>query len=206
MTDPLTQLRRRLNLVPLLVPLLAVIVAAAGVVWLSYWTRTTVVILVRHAEAQASTTGDPDLSPAGERRAALLGSFLADALPGRAINHLYAADTRRAQQTAASVANQFKLPINLLAGSDWSGLVSRIKRDHRGETVVVVGYATTMPAVLNQLSASHLALEPDDFGSVFVVVMPSPGQPRTVRLRYGDLPKPIAAEAGKSPQEDAVTN
>jgi hypothetical protein len=41
---------------------------------------------------------------------------------------------------------------------------------------------------------------------VFVVVMPSPGQPRTVRLRYGDLPKPIAAEAGKQPQQDAVTN
>ncbi|MCK7578770.1 MAG: histidine phosphatase family protein [Chromatiales bacterium] len=113
------------------------------------------VILVRHAEAATSAGGDPDLNSAGERRAALLGSFLADALPGRSVDHLYAADTRRAQQTAASVANQFKLPINLLAASDWAGLVSRIKRDHRGETVVVVGYASTLPGVLNQLSASH---------------------------------------------------
>jgi broad specificity phosphatase PhoE len=196
MTDSLDRLRRT-HLVPLLVPLLAVLVAGVGVIWLSSWVRTTVVILVRHAEATTAATGDPDLSPAGERRAALLGLFLADALPGRSVDHLYAADTRRAQQTAASVANQFKLPINLLASSDWAGLASRIRREHRGETVVVVGYASTMPGLLNQLSASQLTLEPGDFGSIFVVVMPSPGQPRTVRLRYGDLPLPIAADAGK---------
>lgn len=192
MTDPMRNLRRP-QLVPLIVTLLALLIAGLGVVWLSSWARTTVVVLVRHAEAATGTAGDPDLSPAGERRAALLGRFLADALPGRSVDHLYAADTRRAQQTAASIANQFKLPINLLASSDWSGLVSRIRREHRGETVVVVGYASTMPGVLNQLSASHHPLEPGDFGSIFVVVMPSPGQPRTVRLRYGDPPLPIAA-------------
>lgn len=196
MTEPLHRLRRP-HLVPLLVPLLAVLVAGAGVIWLSSWARTTVVILVRHAEAATGTTGDPDLSPVGERRAALLGLFLADAIPGRTVDHLYAADTRRAQQTAAAVANQFKLPINLLASSDWAGLASRIRREHRGETVVVVGYASTMPGLLNQLSASQVTLEPDDYGSIFVVVMPSPGQPRTVRLRYGDLPLPIAADARK---------
>jgi len=193
MTDPLQRLRRA-SLLPLVVPLLAVLVAGAGVIWLSSWARTTVVILVRHAERAATTTGDPDLSPAGERRAALLGRVLADALPGRTVDHLYAADTRRAQQTAASVANQFKLPINLLASSDWAGLAHRIRRDHRGQTVVVVGYASTMPGLLNQLSGGQYTLEADDYGSVFVVVIPSPGQPRTVRLRYGDPPLPIAAE------------
>jgi len=195
MTDPLTRLRSRVSLVPLLVPLIAVIVTGAGAVWLSTWLRTTVVILVRHAEPAVSNTGDPDLSPVGERRAALLGPFLADALPGRTVDHLYAADTRRAQQTAASVANHFKLPMNLLAGSDWSGLASRLRRDHRGETVVVVGYASTLPGVLNQLSASNLTMDPNDFGSVFVVVMPSPGQPRTVRLRYGEPARPSLAPA-----------
>jgi broad specificity phosphatase PhoE len=193
MTDPPDSLRRP-NLVPLLAPLLAVLLAGLGVVWLSAWARTTVVVLVRHAEPLTGTRGDPELSPAGERRAALLGRFLADALPGRTVDDLYSADTRRAQQTAASVANQFKLPINLLASSDWAGLVSRIKRDHRGETVVVVGYASTLPGLLNQLSASNQSLEPNDYGSIYVVVIPSPGQPRTVRLRYGDLPLPIAAE------------
>ena len=184
MTDPVPATRRRPLPAPLLVPLFAVIVAGLGIVWLATWTRTTVVVLVRHAEAAASNTGDPDLSPDGERRAARLGPFLADALAGRPVDHLYAADTRRAQQTAASVANEFKLPVNLLAGSDWAGLASRIRRDHRGETVVVVGYGSTLPAVLDQLSAQHVVFDAGDYGSIYVVVVPSPGQPRVLRLRY----------------------
>jgi phosphohistidine phosphatase SixA len=185
MSDPLTRLRRQPMLVPLLLPLLAVIAAGAGVFWLGTWARTTVVILVRHAEAATTTTGDPELSLAGERRAARLGEFIADTLPGNPVDHLYAADTRRAQQTAAAVANQFKLPINLLAGSDWARLPSRIKKEHRGQTVVVVGYATTLPGVLNQLGAPSVSIADDDYESVYVVVMPSPGPNRTFRLRYG---------------------
>jgi len=53
--------------------------------------------------------------------------------------------------------------------------------------VVVVGYASTLPGVLNQLSATKIALNEGDFGSVFVVIVPSPGQPRVVRLHYGDV-------------------
>jgi phosphohistidine phosphatase SixA len=185
MSDPLTRLRRQPMLIPLLLPLLAVIAAGAGVFWLGTWARTTVVILVRHAEAATTATGDPELSLAGERRAARLGEFIADTLPGNPVDHLYAADTRRAQQTAAAVANQFKLPINLLAGSDWARLPSRIKKEHRGQTVVVVGYATTLPGVLNQLGAPSISMADDDYESVYVVVMPSPGPNRTFRLRYG---------------------
>ena len=191
MSDPLTRLRRQPMLIPLLLPLLAVIAAGAGVFWLGTWARTTVVILVRHAEATTTTAGDPELSLAGERRAARLGEFIADTLPGHPVDHLYAADTRRAQQTAASVANQFKLPINLLAGSDWARLPSRIKREHRGQTVVVVGYATTLPGVLNQLGAPSVSIADGDHESVYIVVMPSPGPNRTFRLRYGpELQRP----------------
>jgi len=197
MTDSLTRLRRRPMLAPLLVPLFAVIVAGAGIVWLSTWARTTVIVMVPHAEPAASNSGDPDLSPAGERRAAQLGPVLADALAGRTVDHLYAADTRRAQQTAASVANQFKLPMNLLAGSDWAGLASRLRRDHRGETVVVVGYASTLPAVINQLTGGHYTLDSGDHGSIFVVVLPSPGQPGVVRLRYGGASPTAAGSAAK---------
>lgn len=195
MSDPLIRLRRQPMLIPLLLPLLAVIAAGAGVFWLGTWARTTVVILVRHGEATSTTAGDPELSIAGEQRAARLGDFIADTLPGMAVDHLYAADTRRAQQTAASVANQFKLPINLLSGSDWARLPSRIKRDHRGQTVVVIGYATTLPGVLNQLGAPAVSIGDDDYESVYVVVMPSPGPNRMFRLRYG-----LASAQSEAPQ------
>jgi broad specificity phosphatase PhoE len=186
MTDPLTGLRRRLQLAPLLVPLLVLLAVGAGVLAVAWWARTAVVILVPHAEAGASDTGDPDLNPAGESRARLLGPFLADLLPGRAVDHLYAASTRRSQQTAVSVANQFKLPINLLGGNDWGELASRLRREHRGSTVVVVGSADGLRGLADRLGTLALPLAADDHGSVFVLVSPGPGEARLLRMRYGE--------------------
>jgi broad specificity phosphatase PhoE len=193
--DPLTKLRRRPFMAPLMIPVLGVVMAAAGVFWLGSWARTTVVVLVRHAEGGDSTSGDPDLSPAGEKRVAPLGALIDDLLAGRKVDYLYAADTRRAQQTAAPVANEFRLPINLISSSDWSGLAARIKREHRGKTVVVVGYSTTLPAVIGQLSGADYAMRDDEFDAVYVVVMPSPGETRVLRLRYG---LPTAADKGST--------
>lgn len=170
---------------PLLFPLLALLMAGAGVYWLGTWAKTTVVILVRHAEAGESASGDPDLSALGEKRVAPLGTLLADLLADRNVDYLYAADTRRAQQTAAPIANQFKLPINVLASSDWSGIAARIRREHRGKTVVIVGYASTLPGVINQLSGHELAMGEDEFDAVYLVVIPSPGETRVLRVRYG---------------------
>jgi broad specificity phosphatase PhoE len=181
-----TRMRRRPLLAPLLIPMLGLLAAGAGIYWIGTWARTTVVVLVRHAESATSTNGDPDLSPAGERRVAVLGEMLADVLGPEKVDYLYAADTRRAQQTAAPIANQFKLPINLLASSDWAGVAGRIKREHRGKTVVVVGYATTLPVVLSQLSGGSVAMAEDEFDSIYVVVIPSPGETRVLRLRYGE--------------------
>jgi broad specificity phosphatase PhoE len=182
--DPLTRLRRRPFIAPLLLPLIALLMAVGGVYWLSTWAKTTVVVLVRHAETGESASGDPDLSAAGEQRVAALGGMLDDLLAGRHVDYLYAADTRRAQQTAAAVANEFRLPINLLASSDWSGIAARIRREHRGKTVVVVGYATTLPGVINQLSGQEIIMRDDEFDAVYVVAIPSPGETRVLRIRY----------------------
>jgi phosphohistidine phosphatase SixA len=184
MAEPLDGTRRRPLLAPLLMPLLVLLAAGAGIFWLGNWARTTVVILVHHAEPQRTSDADPDLSIAGERRAAALGAFLADLFVGGKVDHLYAADTRRTQQTAAPIANQFELPINLLASNDWATLARRIKSEHRGETVAVVGYASTLPIVLEQLADTRVDVGEDEFGSVFVVVLPSPGHPRVLRLHY----------------------
>ena len=180
-----TRPRRRPHLAPIMVPLLVALAAGGGIWWLGAWARTTVVILVRHAEPQSATSGDPDLSKAGEARVRGLGEYIASVLAGDKVDYLYAADSRRAQQTAAPIANEFKLPVNLLANSDWAGFASRIKREHRGKVVAVVGYATTIPAVLGELSASSVAIAEDDYDSIFLVVLPSPGPTRIFRLQYG---------------------
>ena len=193
MPEPLDRMRRRPSLAPLLLPLLVLLAAGAGIFWLGSWARTTVVVLVRHAEQQPTSGADPDLSVAGERRVAALGEFLADLFVAGKVDHLYASDTRRAQQTAAPVANQFGLPINLLASNDWPTLAGRIKSDHRGETVVVVGYASTLPIVLEQLTETRVAVGEDEFDTVFVVILPSPGQARMLRLHYGVAGQPPEA-------------
>lgn len=185
MPESLDRMRRRPLLAPLLLPLVVLLAAGAGIYWLGHSARTTVVVLVRHAEPQPAAGGDPDLSIAGERRVAELGAFLADLFVDGKVDHLYAADTRRAQQTAAPVANQFGLPINLLASNEWQPLAKKIRSEHRGETVVIVGYASTLPAVLEQLAGSRVEIAEDEFDAVFVVVLPSPGQARMLRLHYG---------------------
>ena len=69
MTDPQIRMRRRPLLAPLLLPLLALLAAGVAVFALSLWTRTTVVVLVRHADAdmyarKRSSKGAPDNSRA----------------------------------------------------------------------------------------------------------------------------------------------
>ncbi len=51
---------------------------------------------------------------------------------------------------------------------------------------MVVGYANTVPVVLEQLTDSKVEVDEDAFDTLFVVVLPSPGQPRLLRLHYGD--------------------
>jgi broad specificity phosphatase PhoE len=121
-------------------------------------------------------------------------------LEGAKVDHLYAADTRRAQQTAAPVANQFGLPINLLASSDWEDLAPRIRREHRGETVVVVGSASTVPGIVSALTGQPVHMADSDYESIFLVLLPSPGDPRVLRLRYGTtLAKPSEPAPAKRP-------
>lgn len=190
MIDPVTRQRRRPQYAPLMFALLALLVAGGTMLALSFWARTTVVVLVRHAEAGVSPTGDPDLSSAGEARARRLGPFLEDALAGRAVDFLYAADLRRSQQTAASIANQFKVPINLLGSADWMRLANRILREHRGSTVAVVGGAQQLQGLARRLVNAPLAPEEADYSWVLVVTTPSLGAPRLLRLHYGAPPEP----------------
>ena len=185
MSEAAVRVRRRPHLAPILLPLLVVLAAGAGVFWLGTSARTTVVIVLKHAEAAAEPRGDPDLSPAGEARAAGLGDFLADALAGGKVDYLYAGDTRRAQQTALPIANRFGLPVNLLAPGEWEGLASRLRSDHRGRTIVVVGYPSTVPNLVAQLAGEAGRVSEAADGVAYVVVIPSPGSTRLFQLRYG---------------------
>lgn len=194
MSEPAVRTHRKPHHAPILLPLLALLAAAAGVFWLGTSARTTVVIVLKHAEAATEPRGDPDLSPAGEARAAGLGDFLAEVLDGGRVDYLYAGDTRRAQQTALPIANRFALPVNLLAPGEWDGLASRLRSDHRGSTVVVVGYASTIPNLVAQLAGDGGRVTEAADGIAYLVVIPSPGSTRLFQLRYG---RPAGAQTAR---------
>jgi hypothetical protein len=63
---------------------------------------------------------------------------------------------------------------------------------------VVVGYASTLPSVINQLSGDEVSMRDDEFDALYVVVIPSPGETRVLRFRYGEpTPPPKARSSNK---------
>ena len=75
--------------------------------------------------------------------------------------------------------------MNLLEPGEWEGLASRLRSDHRGRTVVVVGYDSTVPNLVAQLAGEGGRVSEAADGVAYVVVIPSPGSTRLFQLRYG---------------------
>ena len=69
----------------------------------------TAVIIVRHAE-RADDSSDSELSPAGRDRAEQLARMLRDIHPSA----LYATEYKRTQQTLRPLADEVRLPIEII--------------------------------------------------------------------------------------------
>jgi phosphohistidine phosphatase SixA len=102
------------------------------------------VLLVRHAEAVAGVS-DPELTAAGERRAAALADLLAD----EGIDRVLATDTRRARATAQPIAERLGLAIEIYDPRRLGDLAEALRA---GEgTVLVVGHSNTTPELVRLL-------------------------------------------------------
>ena len=144
----------------------------------------TVVIVVRHAEKAADDPRDPTLSEAGHARA----QALAKALAGAPLAAVYATGYRRTQQTAQPSAEKHGVAVQTLAAgseADGAALRERIRKEHAGRTVLVVGHSNTVPAIVAALSGkAAAAMAEDEFDRFSVVVLPEQGEPRLLVSRY----------------------
>jgi broad specificity phosphatase PhoE len=151
----------------------------------------TVVVVVRHAE-RADEPGareeDPDLSAPGHVRAEALAEALADAR----ISAIYTTDRRRTVQTAEPVAHRLGLAIRdreieARDGAEYGAdLLARLRADHRGETVLVVGHSNTVPAIVGALSGYDIPeIDDAEYDRVYIVVLGDGGPPRLFRTRFG---------------------
>ena len=142
------------------------------------------VILVRHAELQGAAMApakDLALSEAGEARA----SRLADILRGTGVDAVYVTDFARTAKTAEPLAKAINREPTVLPKGNARELVERLRKDHRDETVLMVGHTDTLPELLKALGhPAEVKIDAQDYGNLFVVTPRSAGPPGLVTLRY----------------------
>jgi 2,3-bisphosphoglycerate-dependent phosphoglycerate mutase len=143
----------------------------------------TTVILVRHAE-KAGATGDVPLSPAGITRAKELVRVLA----GTSIAAIYVTPYVRTEQTAEPLATAHHLDPVIVKNMDTYArdVVGAILRDHKGDTVVVVGHSNTTPQVIRTLGIPNPPEIADgEYDGLFIVSVADGAAAKLVTLRYG---------------------
>ena len=136
------------------------------------------VILTRHAEKGASPPKDPPLSEAGEKRANLLASMLADS----GVEAIYVTEFQRTQMTAAPLAARVHVQPTVL--SDTQQLIKAIRARQSG-VVVVVGHSNTLPEIIAGLGGPKVNIADPEYDNLFVLTV-GPSQSSLLRLHYGD--------------------
>ncbi len=141
------------------------------------------VFVVRHAEradsggSQMLGQPDPPLSSAGEARAARLAVMLGDA----GIKAIVATEFRRTQDTAGPLATRLGLAVQKLPARDTDGLISRLRKEHANDIVLVVGHSNTVPAIVQALGGPDVTIADDEYDNLFVIV---PGTGTMTRIRF----------------------
>ncbi len=147
------------------------------------------VIFTRHAEKGATPPKDPPLTEAGQKRAEVLGSMLADS----GVDTIYVTEFRRTQQTAAPLAARVHVKPTVVAANDTEGLVNAIRARTSG-VVVVVGHSNTLPAIVAALGGPAIKIADNEYDNLFVLTVGA-AQSSLVRMHYGSSePAPPAVK------------
>jgi broad specificity phosphatase PhoE len=138
------------------------------------------IVLVRHADRLDSTPDSP-LSKAGEARALRLASLLLDA----GITAIYTSEFQRTIKTAEPLALALKITPMRLPAADREGLFRRLRSAHADDVVLMVGHGESVPALMKAYGHPEIvAIDPDDYSNLFVLVPRESGPPVVLRLKY----------------------
>jgi broad specificity phosphatase PhoE len=146
------------------------------------------VYIVRHAEKEAVSEDaseaerkDPPLSREGQIRA--MG--LTEDLPVRELDAVYVTRTKRSHDTASAVLALTGIEPIYYPPRDVDGLVSRLRKRH-GEQVLVVGHSNTIPPLLAGLGVEQaVEIAEDQYGDLWVVTL-ADGQVSLETRRFGE--------------------
>jgi hypothetical protein len=181
----ITRHRHRPFLAPIWLTGLFLAIIAALVVLVYESAQTTTVVVVRPGERLLGTIADPPLVIEGEQRAERLARlFGATAAPGR-IAAIYVSPARRARQTAAPLAARLGLQPVILENDDPGDIAGRAIGEHRGDTVMIVENAATVPDLIEALSGIRPApVAETAYDSIYIVSVPFLGSAGLLQLHY----------------------
>jgi len=150
-------------------PILFLLAAAAD--------AAPVVFVVRHTEKATAGGNDPELSPAGHKRADALAQILKDSQ----ITAVFVTEFKRTQETAAPTARAAHLSPIVLPANDVPGLVAKLRA--LNGNALVVGHGNTIPDLMKALGiTTPISIPDDDYMEIFVVSLGDP--PQLIRLHY----------------------
>jgi len=156
--------------------------------------QPVVVFLVRHAEAQPSTSTerDPALTAEGRVRAAALARLLGEA----GVTHLFASELQRTQATLAPLAEALDLDVVVVPARDSAEQLAALRALPAGSVAVVAGHSNTVPGLARGLGqemrdlveqpGQGAVLPHEAYDRIAQVILPTEGgAARTIELRYG---------------------
>lgn len=159
-------------------PIIIICCIIIVVSWYFWWFNpVTTVILVRHAEKGAGQ--NPPLLDIGFKRAGALAHVVSAA----GVDAILVSQALRTQQTADSAAILLGITPDTVSAAD--EVVNRIKSEHQGEVVLVVGHSDTVPAIIQGLGISSPPAIDDEFDNLFIVHRHKYGSARLTHLKYG---------------------
>jgi broad specificity phosphatase PhoE len=133
------------------------------------------IYLVRHGEKLAGQ--DPELSPRGLARARHVAAILRRA----GITAIFSSKTVRTQQTAAPLAQQTGLSVQLYDPMAPRALVEQVRG--LSGAVVVVGHSNTLPELVRLFGGAPGAdIADDEFDRLYQLLPGADGQVRTILL------------------------
>ena len=144
------------------------------------------VILVRHAEKEATPADDPSLTAAGAERAKALDAALAFS----GVTAIITTEFKRTRETAAPLATRRGITAEVVpargqaAAAQIQSVVAAIRK-HPGGVVLVVGHSNTIPAIIAALGGERMRdLCDPDYDNLFIVAT-SGTETRLVKSRFG---------------------
>lgn len=124
----------------------------------------TLVYLVRHAE-KVDESRDPELSPAGLERVALLNRFFERI----ELDHVISTQFKRTKGTVKAIAAAQNLSLEIMEAGQEQKVAETVKSG--GGVFLISGHSNTVPEMIKLLGGPQIHIPHDGYSNVFLLIL-----------------------------------